>query len=242
MTPEPPFSAASPGASTPRALKTTVVAATELPWGRAVIAYCISLLVRLITGSLRYTWHYQPELTAPESGPFIFAIWHNRSSVAPAMFQDFLERRGERRTLAVMVSLSRDGAIMTRVLEHFGLQVVRGSSSRRGGQALLELVTLAERGCDLAISPDGPRGPCYVVQPGTIKLAQITGLPIVPVSYRLGWKIRLKSWDRHMIPLPLSTVDVRCGELLRVPRDASDAQLEELRLELQRRMLAITEE
>ena len=82
-----------------------------------------------------------------------------------------------------MVSASKDGAFLTSILECFQVQPVRGSSSRRGPQALLELTTWAERGYDLALTPDGPRGPRYVVQEGVMSLAQLTGLPIIAASY-----------------------------------------------------------
>jgi lysophospholipid acyltransferase (LPLAT)-like uncharacterized protein len=122
------------------------------------------------------------------------------------------------------------------ILECFRVQPVRGSSSRRGPQALLELTTWSERGYDLAITPDGPRGPCYVVQEGVMSLAQITGLQIVPFSYSLKWKIRVKSWDRFQIPLPFSRCDMVFGKALRVPRDATDTQREALRQELEQTM------
>ena len=131
-----------------------------------------------------------------------------------------------------MVSASKDGGFLTAILERFKVQPVRGSSSRRGPQALLELTTWAERGYDLAITPDGPRGPCYVVQEGIMSLAQITGLPILPASYNLNWKIRPKSWDRFQIPLPFSRCEIRVEKPIRVPREASDAERENLRLQL----------
>ncbi len=132
-----------------------------------------------------------------------------------------------------MVSASKDGAFLAAILERFGVLPVRGSSSRRGPQALLELTTWAERGYDLAITPDGPRGPRYVVQDGAMSLAQITGLPVVPVSYYLSWKIQLKSWDRFQIPLPFSRCEIIVGRILRVPREATDAEREELRQQLE---------
>lgn len=230
------------GSTAPNPRESAVTTVTKLPWRRAVVAFLISLIMRLITGSLRYRWHFQPELLERDAGPFIFAIWHNRCSVAPAIYGSFLKQRGDQRTMAAIVSLSRDGSVMARVMEFFGVQPVRGSSSRRGGQALLELATWAARGYDLAITPDGPRGPRYAVQTGAIKLAQITGRPIVPVSYRVNWKIRVNSWDRHLIPLPFARMDIRAAKLLCVPPDATEAQLEELRQELERRMMSITED
>jgi lysophospholipid acyltransferase (LPLAT)-like uncharacterized protein len=122
------------------------------------------------------------------------------------------------------------------------VQPVRGSSSRRGPQALLELTTWAERGYDLAITPDGPRGPCYVVQEGVMSLAQVTGLPILPASYHLNWKLRLNSWDRFQIPLPFARCEVFIERPLRVPRQASDAQREDLRRQLEETLKGITKD
>ena len=124
----------------------------------------------------------------------------------------FVARKRGRPDSPAIVSASRDGAFLTGILEYFKVQPVRGSSSRRGPQALLELTTWAERGYDLAITPDGPRGPRYVVQDGVISLAQLTGLPIVPVSYYVNWKIRVKSWDRFQIPLPFSLCEMICRQ------------------------------
>jgi lysophospholipid acyltransferase (LPLAT)-like uncharacterized protein len=142
--------------------------------------------------------------------------------------------------MAGMVSASRDGALLARILELFGVEPVRGSTSRRGPQALRELTTWGERGYDLAITPDGPRGPCYVVQDGVMALAQLTGLPIVPVSYHLNWKFRPKSWDRFQVPLPFARCEVTIGEAVRVPRAASETERERLRQELEQTMKAIT--
>jgi len=154
----------------------------------------------------------------------IFAIWHNRLALALILYQRYVARRDRSRRLVALVSASRDGGLLARILEMFGVQPVRGSSSRRGAQALREMVSWGERGHDLAITPDGPRGPRYVVQEGVISTAQLTGLPIVPVAYRLNWKICAKSWDGFQVPLPFTRCDVITGPALRVPREATDAE------------------
>ncbi len=104
----------------------------------------------------------------------------------------------------------------------------------------MELTTWAEKGYDLAITPDGPRGPCYTVQEGTIALAQVTGLPIVPVGTHFPAKVRLKSWDRFQIPLPFSRGVLRFGRPLRIPRELSDEQRQAARLELAERLRALS--
>jgi lysophospholipid acyltransferase (LPLAT)-like uncharacterized protein len=109
---------------------------------------------------------------------------------------------------------------------------VRGSSSRRGRQALLESARLLGRGHDIAITPDGPRGPAYRVQSGVLALAQLSGRPIVPTSVKIGWKTELKSWDRFQIPWPGATCEVCFHPAIQVPRDATDEDREKLALRL----------
>ena len=99
---------------------------------------------------------------------------------------------------------------------------------------MIELTTCAERGRDLTITPDGPRGPRYEVQDGVIAAAQLTGLPIVPMSYHLNWKIRLNSWDGFQIPLPFARCDVVIAKPIVVPREISDDDREALRKQLER--------
>ena len=114
------------------------------------------------------------------------------------------------------------------------------SSSRRGRQALLELTTWSERGYDLAITPDGPRGPCYEVQAGVMSLAQITGRPIIPFSYHLQWKLRPRTWDRFQIPLPFSRCEMILEKALDVPRETSDTKREALRQQLEQTLRSIS--
>jgi hypothetical protein len=172
-------------------------------------------------------------MTRGDLGPVIYCTWHNRLALSMKLYVSFGRRRHQSAGLAGLVSASRDGAFLAAILERFGIQPVRGSSSRRGAQALLELTTWAERGYDLAITPDGPRGPRYVVQDGAMSLAQVTGLPVVPVTYFLKWKIQLKSWDRFQIPLPFSICEVSAGKILYVPRETSGEEREKIRKQLE---------
>ena len=107
-------------------------------------------------------------------------------------------------------------------------------------QAMLEMTTWAQRGYDLTITPDGPRGPCYEIQEGIASLAQLTGLPIVPVALNLNWKISVKSWDRFQIPLPFARCEVFVGQAIRVPVNATDEAREGLRRQLEMNLRAIT--
>src|SRR5262249_32311450 len=153
-----------------------------------------------------------------------------------ALYDQQAKKRNHTAGMAVMVSASKDGAFLAAILECFGVEPARGSSSRRGPQALLELTSWAERGYDLAITPDGPRGPRYVVQDGVMSLAQLTGLPIIPASYHSNWKLVIKSWDRFQIPLPFSLCNVTLGKPVSVPREATDCEREALRQELEKKL------
>jgi lysophospholipid acyltransferase (LPLAT)-like uncharacterized protein len=190
---------------------------------------------------LRFRWNDTTGfLQGPPPGPAIYCVWHNRLALCLVAYWDYVKKRNGTPGMASLVSASRDGGLLSGVLECFDVQPVRGSSSRRGAQALLELTTWAERGYDLAITPDGPRGPCYVVQDGVMSLAQLTGLPILPASFNVSWKIRVKSWDRFQIPLPFSRCEMYLGKPIRVPREATDAEREQIRQQLEAEMRALT--
>jgi lysophospholipid acyltransferase (LPLAT)-like uncharacterized protein len=212
-------------------------------WYERLGAWLIHLLVRSVSATLRYRWDDRTGFFGVSSPqPAIYCTWHNRLALSMAAYYGYARKHNPTKGIAAMVSASKDGAFLAAILECFQVQPVRGSSSRRGAQALLELTTWAEQGYDLAITPDGPRGPCYQVQDGVMSLAQVTGLPIIPVSYDLNWKWRAKSWDRFVIPLPFAKCHVILGKPVRVPREAADDERERLRRTLEQNLKEITGE
>jgi len=205
-------------------------------------ARLIWLTVQGVDATLQYDLDMAPAaLAALGQGRAIFAVWHNRLALSLRVYARFIQPHAPPRRLAAMVSASRDGGLLAHTLRAFGVQPVRGSSSRRGAQALLEMTSWAERGYDLAITPDGPRGPRYRVQEGAVDLAALSGLPLIPVSYDLGWRRQLRSWDGFLIPLPFSRCRTRFGEPLEVPRELDNVAREHFRAEFERRLLAITD-
>jgi lysophospholipid acyltransferase (LPLAT)-like uncharacterized protein len=221
--------------------KTGVVVPHKAKWHQHLAAVLICILIRAVAVTIRFRLDSRSGLFKQALGePMIFAFWHNRLALSAILRRRYVLRFTPDRRMAGMVSASRDGGLLARVLEGFGIEPVRGSSSRRGPQALREMVSWAERGYDLAITPDGPRGPSYQVQEGVISTAQLTGLPIVPVSYYLNWKIRPKSWDRFQVPLPFARCEITLGQVMRVPREATNAEREELRKKLETELRAIT--
>jgi lysophospholipid acyltransferase (LPLAT)-like uncharacterized protein len=194
----------------------------------------LRILVSVIGSTLRWRIEDQAGLLAhtPQT-PLIFAFWHNRIFLMPYLFRKHWSTR-QRDRVAVLVSASKDGERLAQVLSRFNLICVRGSSSRRGKQALRELTHLVQEGYDVGITPDGPRGPRYRVQDGIIRLAQLTQAPIIPVSYLLAHKITFNSWDNFMVPLPFSRATLRIGHPITIPRDADEQQHENKRLELEK--------
>jgi lysophospholipid acyltransferase (LPLAT)-like uncharacterized protein len=228
----------------PRPKTGGVIVPHRAVWHQRLAAALLHGTIQGVAATLRFTLDDQSGFFrghAP-SEPVIFCIWHNRLALCLVLYRRFVRRFQPDRRMAAMVSASRDGAFLARILEWSAVEPVRGSTSRRGPQALRELVTWGERGFDLAITPDGPRGPCYAVQEGVVSVAQLTGMPIVPVAYHLNWKKPLESWDRFQVPLPFARCSVRVSDPLRVPRGASDAERESLRRQLEERMRAITKD
>ena len=221
--------------------KSGVILPNSPKWHQRLGAWLLWAALRSVAATLRYHINDPHGFTTrKDCSPAIYCIWHNRLALSMKLYFAFGQRYHQSAGLAGLVSASKDGAFLAAILERFGVMPVRGSSSRRGPQALLELTTWAERGYDLAITPDGPRGPRYVVQEGPMSLAQVTGLPIVPVSYFLGWKIRPNSWDRFQIPVPFSRCEVTVGHIVRIPREATDVEREALRKQLEADMIAIS--
>ena len=147
----------------------------------------------------------------------IIVFWHSKLFYMSYYVTASCIQKG--RDVAVLISSSRDGEYMARAAERLGAKVVRGSSSRRGGEGFRKLCRWAERGASLCVAPDGPKGPKHEVKEGTIYLAQKTGLPILPVSYRAKEALTLKSWDGFVLPLPFTSVEVKCSDPIHVPSD-----------------------
>jgi lysophospholipid acyltransferase (LPLAT)-like uncharacterized protein len=191
------------------------------------------LILRLLFSTIRLKVNDGPGLgTNSIKGPVIICFWHNRIlGITIAFIRRY--PKNLRDGVTVLTSPSKDGEILARVVGGFKMGAVRGSSSRRGSQALRELVTLIEKNGDIAITPDGPRGPRYKLGPGAVSLAQLTGAKIVPMHAKFSRCVRMKTWDGFIIPLPFSTVSVTVGEPISVPRELTDEEFEATRLGLE---------
>jgi lysophospholipid acyltransferase (LPLAT)-like uncharacterized protein len=147
----------------------------------------------------------------------IFAFWHGR--IFPATW--YWRNRG----IVVMTSMNFDGEIIAACIRRHGYGVARGSSSRRGLQALAEMARKIRAGCDVGFTVDGPRGPRHVAKQGPVILARKTGSAIFCFHIALKHKVELRSWDRFQIPFPFTRAMLLAGPPLWIPEDATEAQV-----------------
>src|ERR1700731_671853 len=186
----------------------------QLPALTRVLIRLGSILVNLLCVTLRYKVIDEAGvLEKPFPRPGGILVWHNRILAMPAVFRRYYPKR---KGLLVLTSASRDGAYLSEFVRCFGLGAIRGSSSRRGAAALLDLVRSLEAGFDLCITPDGPRGPRYRLGPGALLLSERCRVPLLPllVEYSAFW--RFKSWDGFAVPKPFSKVTVTALPLIEV--------------------------
>lgn len=152
------------------------------------------------------------------SQPFIFAFWH--SHMLPLVWQHREEK------VAVLISTHADGEIIARICEAFGYRTIRGSTSRGGARALVEIARTLERGIEVAITPDGPRGPAHSIAPGALYAAQRANAPIVPIYVHASRAWHLATWDSFMIPKPFARLTIRYGEPIFVQAVQAGATLD----------------
>ena len=160
----------------------------------------------------------------------IHAFWHGRVLAATLFFRD--------RGIVVITSENFDGEWIARIIAKFGYGTARGSSSRGGARALVQLRRDLAAGRPVAFTVDGPRGPARVAQPGALWLAGATGHPILPFHIEADHAWTARSWDRHQIPKPGATLSVAIGEPMYV-HGTDDEVVEAARVDLELRLRAL---
>lgn len=173
---------------------------------------------------------------------FIWALWHHHLCL-PCSFNAYHPHR------MCMASRSRDGELIAQVMYRLDTHCVRGSSSaldgrdKGGAAAIRQMIRVARKGAhQLVITPDGPKGPPRKVKMGVVILASMTGYPVCPVAFAASRFFTLPTWDRTVMPLPFGRIAVCCGEPLDVPRTRDKEVLEEMRAEIERRLIHANEE
>ena len=198
-----------------------------------MIAY---LFVTLVGRTLRVEWIGARNVERCRQGTKrkAFAFWHGELLT--------LAYTHRNRGICVLVSRHRDGESIAVALRRLGFGIVRGSSTEGGFEGLFEMCTRAKEGLDLAITPDGPRGPRHRAQPGVLYLAQRTGVVIVPIACVAASRIVLNTWDRFQIPLPFSRVIIAHGAPLEIPRELGVSAAGEYTHILERALASVGED
>lgn len=190
------------------------------------------LITRLLFATCRVEDNGIEKLKQCESHgrPFIAAFWHYSIIYIVNISKD----KGRR--WVAMVSASTDGEYIARILQIMGYETVRGSRTKGGLGALKEMIAWLGKGYNAAIVADGSKGPARQVQAGVILLACRSGVPILPVVWAADRYIVFRSWDRTVLPKPFSRISMWYGEPLSVPAEIKSEELEQYRLELEKRL------
>lgn len=191
------------------------------------VAGLLAAYLRFALGTTRWVLHGEDELgRLIHANPAVFAFWHERLPLMPALWMWALRaRRGGRRgRMFVLVSRHQDGRMIGAAMRGFGLDVLHGSSAKRGEQkggaaGLRAMLGVLADGNQVVITPDGPRGPRRVLARGVAQLGALAGVPVVPCAAQAGWRIVLPTWDRLVIPLPFGRGVLVCGTPVLVARD-----------------------
>lgn len=193
-------------------------------------------LLKLLCRTLYKIRIDDPENLRFSTGGKIAVAWHNRLLFFPAM----LPAATRKRTAAV-VSASRDGQYIADLISMFGIRSLRGSSSRRGANALLDSVkVMRNENLHVVFTPDGPRGPKYVMKPGPVMLASLAGAEVCPLSINASKCWSVKSWDGFQIPKPGATLTLVIGKPISVPAGIEGEEIEKWRLKIEAALNEIT--
>lgn len=175
--------------------------------------------------ALAATWRYRSigdekvkKLRADRTA-IVFTIWHGE--MLPLLWAH------RNQGVAVLVSEHKDGELIAQILEWMGYATIRGSTSRGAGRALIGLVRTLREGRDVAITPDGPRGPRHKFAPGAVVAAHRSGAPIIPTVAHVDRYWKLNSWDGFIIPKPFARITVSYGDLTHVTADTPRAAADE---------------
>jgi len=198
------------------------------PWAAAQ-------LVRFCCGTARLLEYPRPfyEVHGENSQPFILVFWHSRIFFA-TWYLSFYR-------CCALISRHSDGELVAAAAEKLGIQSARGSTTRGGEAALRQLVRMIGKGFNGIITPDGPKGPPRKLQDGVISLGQLSQRPVIPVSFSSRHAVRLKSWDRFMIPLPFSKTAFVYGEPIMIPRKLDDETRKRYRLRIEKELDRVTD-
>jgi len=222
---------------------------TKIPksdWAARIASACIRLYIRLVNATTHWSYVGRAPVDAliEDRKGFILAFWHARLLMAPGV------RKQTDKRVFMLISSHRDGEIIADAVAPFGIEFIRGSTAnpkkqdknKSGATAIAQMISALNDGHVVGITPDGPRGPRNVAQMGVIRLAQLSGAPIVPAAYSTSGGWRLNTWDRFWLARPFAKGFYVAGEPIYAPADASPEELEVLRQEVEQALNAAASE
>lgn len=199
--------------------------------GSKLTSHLLHAIITALRFTMRVTYigdRVMPSFAERGEG-FIGMFWHGRMLMLPFIYP------GKR--LNILISSHRDGEIIANVMNRFGFELVRGSSSKGGTAALREMVHLLKHGSDVGITPDGPKGPAEVVKGGVAQIARLSGKAVIPMAFSSSMKLRLRSWDRFFLPLPFSRLVFVVGDPLYCSREED---MEDFRIRVEKALNDVT--
>ncbi len=199
------------------------------PYVLANVTYCV---IRTIGATLRLKTFGSINIEHP--GPKIYLMWHGRTFVPSCLYRNA--------GVCVIISHSRDGEMQSRIFTRLGFKIIRGSTGRGGERALVESIRCLKGGTDMAITPDGPRGPSGVLNMGVLVMAKKSGAVLIPVGTSARPRKLIKSWDSFLVPAPFAKCVAIAGTPMVVPPDASSETMDALREIVQAEMHRIQDE
>ncbi|KPK99711.1 MAG: hypothetical protein AMJ91_06705 [candidate division Zixibacteria bacterium SM23_73_3] len=193
------------------------------------------LLIYILGMTLKIEWVGEENLDIlrKEKKSVIYAFWHGRMLIFTYSHR--------KQKIHVLISQHQDGEYIARIIHRLGFVSVRGSTTRGGSKAIFEMCEKTTSGFDVAVTPDGPKGPGFQAHPGIIYIAQRTGMPIIPITNSAKGCWSLSSWDRFLIPKPFSKTVIMLGKPILVSTEATSEELEEKRIDLEKRLWELTQ-
>ncbi len=191
-----------------------------------VVPFILQIIVKFIYLTSKKVFHH-PKID--ENKSFIIACWHG-DLITQAFNYRKLKPQG---TISAIVSNHKDGEAIAQIFEYLGVHAVRGSSSKGGAKALISAIREIKKGHDIAITPDGPRGPRHSVADGIVALSQKTNAKILVFNCKPSKYWQFNSWDRFVLPKPFGTLEFFVQE----PLDISDLEMNEAKELIKKKML-----
>ena len=208
---------------------------SKTSFGQKFIGFLFYLITKISFLSIRWKYFNEDQKSNifNVDNQYIFCCWHNRLFLGPHLLP-------RNRIINALQSSHSDGMITSIAFKYLGMNVILGSSMKGGMQAFRKMVKCIQNGESIAITPDGPKGPKETVKEGVIKLAQITGIPIVPLAWSTKKFKLIDSWDNFVIPFPFSKGIYTFGKPIYVDKKISENNFEILRLEVESEIKRLT--